>query len=372
MGGDHMGLLKRIRYRIVCRQGWAPEAYAEYRAMIRADRRNPHTGRRAKRWAHRRGFTSDRIERYGLTEANYRDYISDREFAWGFPYNSPFSRWIDDKLTLYYTLFPFRDYLPDYYFMADRTGRWFSLFDAPDGAAAGPEACVALLREQRHLALKLFSGSEGAGFCHLACGREGQFFRNGDPIGEPALLGFLGQLRGYLVTEYLKPCSELAAVYPGTANSLRIVAVNLPGIDDPIARALIRFGCKASGEADNTSQGSVFCLVDVHSGRYSQGQQDVGGRRVHPETHPDTGAPLSGQVPRWAEIRKLVTDICRYMPQLVLLGFDVVVSDRGIRMIEINSLPEHQDYQLSGPLKKDPHYSRLWAYTLEQKGRSAP
>ena len=191
-------------------------------------------------------------------------------------------------------------------------------------------------------------------------------------MDESALLRFLEQLRGYLITEYLKPCPELAAVYPGTVNSLRIVTINLPGLADPIARALIRFGCKASREVDNTSRGSVFCLVDVQSGRYGQGQQDIAGRRVHPENHPDTGAPLSGQVPHWTEIRKLVTDICRYMPQLVLLGFDVAVSDRGIRIIEINSLPEHQDYQLSGPLKKDPHYSRLWAYTLEQKGRHAP
>ncbi|HHX37045.1 MAG TPA: hypothetical protein GX717_03575, partial [Clostridiaceae bacterium] len=142
----------------------------------------------------------------------------------------------------------------------------------------------------------------------------------------------------------------------------------LPGIADPIAKGLVRFGCSASKEVDNTSQGSVFCFIDVTTGSYGNPQQDTSdGRRIHPQEHPDTGAPLTGQIPRWKEVRQLIIKICDYMPELEYLGFDIAVSDKGIKIIEINSLPEMTDYQIAGPLKKDPWYGKLWQRAVEKK-----
>jgi hypothetical protein len=362
-----MNIFRKVSQILLRKKGWDVDIYNEYQKRFEKDRLyNPNTTAAQKRWAHRRGFASDKIERYGLTEENYRDFISELEYAWGYPYNGTFARWIDDKLTMCYTLRPFRSYLPEYYFLISEEGRWYRLFDCPETTAASSAGLIRLLKERGHLALKPFAGTEGTGFLHFAY-RDG-FHVNGKAVTEQELREYTEGLRDYLITEYLMPSPELARIFPTTANTLRIITINLPGIEDPICKGMIRFGSKASKEVDNTSQGGIFCYLDVKTGAFKDGYQDIHFRRFRREQHPDTGALMAGIVPDWPEIRKLVLDICNYMPELVLLGFDVVHSTNGIKLIEINSLPEHMDYQVGCPLKKDPHYGRLWQSVLERKG----
>lgn len=364
-----MSIINKIRQIRLRRQGWDIDIYNEYQQRFLLDHaHNKHTTEAQKRWAHNRGFVSDKIERYGLNEENWEDHISEFEYAWGYPYNGPFARWIDDKLTMYYTLFPFREYLPDYFFLIEPSGRWHTLFDTPSEIPATPAGVIQMLKTKKHLAMKPFAGSEGRGFIHLAYSNESGLTVNGEMQSEEQLQGLLNSLRDYLITEYLQPSSDLAAIYPHTANTLRIITIQLPGIVDPICKGMIRFGSKSSKEVDNTSLGGIFCYLDVATGHFQDGYQDIDYKRNKLTHHPDTGALLSGFVPEWAEIRKVILDICAYMPELILLGFDVVHSSAGIKIIEINSLPEHMDYQVGCPLKKDPHYSLLWQEVLERKG----
>ncbi|MGI6076719.1 MAG: sugar-transfer associated ATP-grasp domain-containing protein [Fastidiosipilaceae bacterium] len=369
-----MNILQKLKYRHKRHQGWDVNAYIEYEQKMQNDLTQPGINNDIKKWAHQRGFLANRVSRYGLTDDNWQDYLSEREFAWGFPYNNfKYSRWIDDKLTLYYTLIPFRQYMPDYFFLIDLEGRVFKLFDASEDVSADTEGILATLKAKGHLAVKLYSGTEGAGFYHMVHTQDGTYKLNGKLLSENELISFVDGLKNYLITEYLKPCPELAAIYPYTTNSLRVIAINLPGIEDPIAKGLIRFGCKASKEVDNTSQGSVFCFIDVTNGTYSDPQQDTpDGRRIHPERHPDTGAPLTGEIPRWSEVKQLMLDICNYMPELEYMGFDIAVSETGIKLIEINSMPEMTDYQIAGPLKKDPWYGKLWQRALARKHPHQP
>ena len=78
--------------------------------------KNKNTTLAQKLWAQKRGFLSDRISFYGLTENNYRDYLSDFDYYRLHPINGPYSKWIDDKLTFRYLLAPFSSYLPEYYY----------------------------------------------------------------------------------------------------------------------------------------------------------------------------------------------------------------------------------------------------------------
>lgn len=56
--------------------------------------------------------------------------------------------------------------------------------------------------------------------------------------------------------------------------------------------------------------------------------------------HPDTGVRIEGIVPNWELMKKGITDICRFMPELEYLGFDIAITDDGFKIIEINI---HQD-----------------------------
>ena len=37
-----------------------------------------------KKWAHQRGFLANRVSRYGLTDDNWQDYLSERELPGDF------------------------------------------------------------------------------------------------------------------------------------------------------------------------------------------------------------------------------------------------------------------------------------------------
>ena len=64
-------------------------------------------------------------------------------------------------------------------------------------------------------------------------------------------------------------------------------------------------------------------------------------------THPDTGVPVEGTLPHWEEMKAEIEKICAYLSPLEYLGFDIVITEDGFRILEINT---HQD------LHKYPYY----------------
>ena len=68
---------------------------------------NKTTTLRQKLWALRRGFFSDKIALYGLTDENHTDFLPDLAYYKLFPINGMYGRWIDDKLTMQMILQPF-------------------------------------------------------------------------------------------------------------------------------------------------------------------------------------------------------------------------------------------------------------------------
>lgn len=127
---------------------------------------NPNTTLKEKLWAQRRGFLSDKIAFYGLNEENYRDYLSDFDYWRMHPINGEFSHWIDDKLTIRYLLQSFQPYLPQYFYHLGRS-EVLRLVDCPDKLGQSIDSILLLLRDQKHLAVKLLSGSAGEGFYKL-------------------------------------------------------------------------------------------------------------------------------------------------------------------------------------------------------------
>ena len=61
----------------------------------------PVSDNEKKRWALERGFYPGRIELYGLTEDNYRDYMPDYNYFMLHPINNHFLKWLDKTCLLY-------------------------------------------------------------------------------------------------------------------------------------------------------------------------------------------------------------------------------------------------------------------------------
>lgn len=156
-----------------------------------------------------------------------------------------------------------------------------------------------------------------------------------------------------LVTEYCEQGQYIASVFPGTPNTVRLVTMNPRDGDPFVARAVHRIGAENSGAVDNFSQGGLSAKIDDDERLTSAVRYKDGDVTWH-DTHPDTGARIEGvEVPRWSEIRKTCLSIVRAVPELKYVGWDVIVTDGGFKIIEGNSNTDTDLLQAHGPFLTD-------------------
>ena len=228
-----------------------------------------------------------------MTNENYTDYLPDFVYDWLHPINGPYSKWIDDKLTLRYILASYSEYLPEYFFHIYRgevltsspkscptlagsqgevltsssQGKVLPLMDLPAGFGSAIPDVLRLLRSRGALAVKLKAGTFGMGFTKLAFNGDGYAINN-KPSSEEQVLGFLdGLLRSrgaeYIITEYLYGHADLLKIWPEAPGVVRIVIARLANRDSLILFADIHFPTRKSGVTTNLARYWVGCLIDI-------------------------------------------------------------------------------------------------------------
>jgi hypothetical protein len=325
--------------------------------------KNKNASLREKIWAQKRGFLSDKIKFYGLTDDNYKDYVSDFDYWRLHPINGIFSRWIDDKLTIKMILHPFDDYLPEYYYNIG-FGEIFRLSDCPDGLGTTLEVVISLLKAKETLAAKTTWGSAGVGFYKLGY-RLGQFLLDNQPVAEDEIIELITQWLktpglSYLLTEYFAPHPALSKIFSKTPNALRVAILREKQNPPQIFNIYIHIGTEQSGFVDNALAGGVFSRVDIDNGSFHQGKIVRNGMLVDCPEHPDTQQPISGVVPFWDLITKKVVEISKYLQPLRMMGFDIVITESGFKIIEINSHPSIEFIQFDLPAYKNPLCRRFY------------
>ena len=88
--------------------------------------------------------------------------------------------------------------------------------------------------------------------------------------------------------------------------------------------------------------------------------------------HPDTGYVLKGKkLPFWEEVKDAVYSACAYLSSLEYFGGDVVVSEEGVQILEINSLPAISSPQgLQGGIYNDLNAEKFFKKKLARKNAS--
>lgn len=301
-----------------------------------------------KLWCWKRGFLSDKISYYGINEENYKEYLSDLEFYKLFPINNNYTKLIDDKLTLKYVLQPYNEYLPEYYYII-KNGNLQKIFDCEEIYKEDIDSLRKLLKNKKTLAIKLLEGEKGKGFLKFE-EIEGKIYINNKEYSENDFKEFIKQLNGYIVTEYIHGNKEVEKIYDKSLNTIRIMYINDNG-NAYINKALIRIGNSKSGTVDNVSQGGLFSIIDMETGRFEKGYRYENGKLIDVEKHPDTQEKIIGQIPYWDEIKNKICQIGKYLFELEYLGFDVAVTENGFKIIEINSFQGIDFFQIKYPLK---------------------
>ncbi len=310
-----------------------------------------------KQWALSRGFYPGRVELYGLTEDNYRNYLPDYPYFMIHPINHHFKMWVNDKLTLKYVLNSngCADTMPEYYLYVENNGNYTYLMDAPASIPKDKDFIFNLLKEKGTLAVKPNSGtSGGVGFMKLEY-RDGEIFSNNRPMARSEFDDVVSNLKNHIVTEYAYQHAELARIWPSSECTLRVIMVKLPYVSPyqpsgwQCVVSYARFGTCISGGASNLSSGGIGIGFDFQTGQF----RDFGirYRRFCPDgqwqctEHPDTHVVWKDTaLPNWNFVRNKILQVCDHIGSLDYLGFDVIITPNGMKLCEINTHPA-ADYE---------------------------
>lgn len=311
-----------------------------------------------KEWALKRGFYPGRVELYGLNEDNYKKYMPDYPYFMLHPINHHFRKWLD-KLTLKYVLNSggCAESMPEYYLYVENNGNYTYLMDLPTGVEKGEGFILNLLKKKGTLAIKPNSGTSGGrGFMKVEW-KDGNIRINNEPTSLEEFNIIIANLGNNIVTEYCKQHSELARIWPESECTLRVTMVKMPyeNIWDN-ARwhnivSLARFGTSVSGGASNMSAGGIGVGFDFETGKC----RDFGlrFRRFSPSgdifcyEHPDTKVKWSElTLPNWQEAKAMIDKVCQQVSSLDYMGMDLILTEDGVKICEINSHPAIDDDQI--------------------------
>ncbi len=317
-------------------------------------------------WALERGFLPDRVDLYGLTDDNYNDYLSDFDYFMMHPLKNHFRIWVNDKLTLKYMLSgtDLDKYMPEYYCYIENDGHYTYLENSPADIKCDKMYLFNLLKMKKTLACKPNNGAGGKGFIKFEW-LNNMIYENGEPISEADFQKLIQSLNGYIVTEYVSQNVELDSIWNRGTSTLRVIALKSPSDDQytdaeyKVIISYIRFGTEVSNYACNLTSGGVGVPFDYQTGKLS----NIGVRYRHMcvdedwkvSEHPNTKVRFDDvTLPNYDEVKKCVNGICKYLSSLDFFGFDIIITNDGVKICEINTFPSI-DYEqvMSGPTLKN-------------------
>lgn len=170
----------------------------------------------------------------------------------------------------------------------------------------------------------------------LSCGKGIEKLRVADWDSD-ALYDYLLANNKPLVEEVVKQHHTMNLLSSYSVNTIRMISI----LKDGEARFVsggIRMG-KPGSVVDNFNNGGISTIFDIRTGKIISDGYDK--ERTVYETVPETGVTLKGfQIPQWEEIKAMVAEAAKLVPQVGYVGWDVCVSEEyGPLLIEGNSYP---------------------------------
>lgn len=312
------------------------EARRWVREVYRHKTRNYGFSRKETSWAIKRGFMPEQVAQMGLTEENYRDYISAKDYAFLRPLNGTYSKWITDKVTIHTIFKPFRQYMPAVYYQLSKRydeTQIIPLYD--DNAGDTWDDVLELIREKKAVTA---AASNGA-YASTVEYRDGSFWFDGKKLSKQNLEK---KLESFFATIVIKEKIETSDLVDNGV--LNLIVFNEFGDNPTIGDAFFVFDEYETKTLNILSQRKSDSLEeeDVLDDKF---------RKVRAEAvDACDGSWRGGKVPYWDEITEAIDRMCRFVPQLEFFGAEIVIRPEGFC---ITRMVNHPDYPTFKPFSKE-------------------
>ena len=192
----------------------------------------------------------------------------------------------------------------------------------------GEDEFVEFLKKYKKVVLKPDRGSWGVG---IEC-----FEYTNEASARERFKSFSKEMP-MICEEYIRQHHSLEELSPFSVNTLRIVTI-LNGDNVEILSTVLKTGGDATKVVDNMRSGGIGAQVDIETGIVTTFGRDF--QNIDYAYHPVTGVQFIGyNVPNWDKVKKLVIDAHRRVPQCLIYGWDIAVTEDGADIVEANNAP---------------------------------
>lgn len=192
----------------------------------------------------------------------------------------------------------------------------------------GEEEFVAFLKKHKKIIIKPDRGSLGVGV---------EAVEYTDDEAAKQCFQNITEARPFICEEFIRQHKVLNDLNPSSVNSIRMVSLLHNGTVK-ILSATLKIGAGGDDITDNLSQGGIGAQVDVETGIVTTYGRDF---HFHAFTHhPVSGVQIIGlQIPHWDKAVSVIKEAHTRLPQCMIYGWDVAITETGVDIVEANNRP---------------------------------
>ncbi len=315
-------------------------------------------------WLYEQGFLPEKIELYDFDTYDIALYLSDVQRWMTREVNGEYSIVFNNKILFTQVFRNFCKVAPITAIW--RNGRIIPYDDVWERCVTGQ------LDEPRKFVIKPLGGGGGGNVYFVQVGRKSAMIESNEPGRERFTLPverlgdiFIGAKVPFMVTEFIYQGEFTKRLYPLTVNTVRMLIVRDPETLLPhVVRTVQRMGTASSYPIDNFSLGGLSAEIDIETGVLGPAVAAAGPHKgPRWDHHPNTGEPIAGQVvPKWSTVVEDMKSLFLQVPYISYCGFDLILMDDDVVVLEGNSYSQVRLFQMHRPLLPDPIYTKVLSH----------
>lgn len=310
-----------------------------------------------KEWLCERGYAPRKVGWYGLTKENCSNYLSDYVFYRGDTYmDNTFLQLFEHKLNTYIMLAPFKDYMPVHFFYLRNNKA------LPIGGEKIPYESVMEMIQKQPIAAKSCRGGHGRGFFKFSY-ESGNYYINNNLVTAGEVEETIKKLDDYILTEYVEQhhlFKELCGPEAFPA-AIRCITIYDETDGPQLTSSIIRLGSRGGGLVTDY-HGTIYCGIKIETGKMFKPiwrEDDLTFNRI--QVHPDTNNALEGiEIPNWHILKELILRVSAYLPWTPYLVTDLIPTDTGFKILEINSHGQARNCEAHYPFCLNKYQKKLF------------